>query len=107
MQDRTLLRIAFGLSVVGVAVLYVISANIEVTSGNIHALDTGSSVEMSGKVVRLTDTGSVTIIELQTTEKVVFFDTSDLSVGDYIKVIGQVEEYEGHKEVIAEIIRKT
>ncbi|MBS3102661.1 hypothetical protein J4458_04425 [Candidatus Woesearchaeota archaeon] len=111
MKEKTLLKIALIGSLIGLVILYFISAKIEVKEYNPNFLNEniGDDVKLEGIVTKITDIGNVVFIEVsqQNTVTVVLFTNDDLSLknGDDIEVIGEVQEYKWKNEVIAQKIR--
>jgi aspartyl/asparaginyl-tRNA synthetase len=111
MKESIILKIALICSLVGLVVLYFISAKIEVKDYKpVLNKNIGDDVKLNGIVSKITDRGNVVFIEVihQNPVTVVLFTDDDnlkLKNGDDIEVIGEVQEYNGKNEVIAERIR--
>ena len=70
----------------------------------------GDDVKLKGTVMQISDKGSVVFIEVnqQNPMTVVLFTDDDnlkLKNGDNVEVLGEVQEYKGKNEIIAEKIR--
>jgi len=109
MHNNTLLKIALLGSVIGVGLLFLLSSSIEIDEQLISKLDEvreGELVEVSGVVVSLNDLGKVMYLDIEERKiedvSVVLFKDGRVKVreGDYVKVIGSVEEYNGEKQII-------
>ncbi len=112
MKEKTLLKTALVCSIVGVTVLFFISEFIEVGEREIRDItinDLDKHVKVIGTVSGVINTEKVIIMDIiQPQElKVVVFKDKDISLkkGDYIEVLGKVEEYEGELEIIGDRIR--
>ena len=112
MKETTLLKTALICSLIGLFALYLISTKIEVNEYRANALnkDIGEDVKLKGTVTRITDRGNVVFIEVnqQSPITVVLFTEDDnlkLKNGDSIEVIGEVQEYNGKNEIIAQKMR--
>ena len=112
MKESTLLKIALLCSLVGLIALYFISAKIEFKDYKPSALnkDIGDDVKLQGTISRISDKGNVIFIEVaqQMPVTVVLFSKDEdlkLRNGDKIEVIGEVQEYNGKDEIIAQRIR--
>jgi len=114
MKEKTLLKIALSCSVVGLVVLFFISDNISVDTvdiGKIEDEEIGKIVKITGLVIRVNNMEKVMFIQVgqETVEKVdvvLFKDYDfDLSEGSYVEIIGEIEEYKGKKEIIANRIK--
>ncbi|MEA2036193.1 MAG: OB-fold nucleic acid binding domain-containing protein [Nanoarchaeota archaeon] len=114
MKEKTLLKIAIGCALIGVFVLYIISDSVkidETSIGKIEEEDIGSDVKVKGRVERLYEGEKVSIITIIQPEDMSIIvmkqDNKNLSLeeGDYIEVIGEVDEYNGELEVIGNRIR--
>ena len=110
MQEKTLLKIALIVSLVGLLLLYLISDNIIINEKNIERITLDNKdefVKVRGLVNKLTDTDKVTIMEImQPTEiTVVLFKGENkptpIQEGNEVEIIGKVDEYEGKLEIIA------
>jgi DNA/RNA endonuclease YhcR with UshA esterase domain len=112
MKEKTLLKTALVVSLVGVLVLFFISKFVEVEEryiGDITIEDLDKNVKVIGTVSKVIDTEKVMIMDVSQPQnlKVVVFKDKDISLkkGDYIEVLGKVEEYEGELEIIGDRIR--
>lgn len=112
MKETTLLKIALICSLIGLVILYLISVKIEVKDYKPAKLNEniGDDVKLKGIVTRITDKGNVVFIEVDQQNPimvVVFTDDNDIKLnnGDNIEVIGEVQEYNGKNEIIAQKIR--
>lgn len=111
MKESIILKIALICSLVGLTVLYFISAKIEVKEYKpILNKNIGDDVKLNGIVSKITDRGNVVFIEVthQNPVTVVLFTDNDninLKNGDNVEVMGKVQEYNGKNEIIAQKIR--
>ena len=112
MKENTLLKIALVCSLIGLIALYFISTKIEVKDykPNLVNENIGDDVRLIGSVTKISDKGSVVFVEVsqQSPVTVVLFTNDDnlkLSNGDNVEVIGEVQEYNGKNEIIAQKIR--
>ena len=110
MQEKTLLKTALIVSLLGLIALYLISGKIEIKEKNIEKITLDNKDEMlkvKGTVSKVIDTEKVTIIEITQPQEitVVLFisDTTKTSIkeGNEVEIIGKVDEYEGKLEIIA------
>lgn len=111
MKEKTLLKIALTCSIIGIVFLFVIFNNIDVKHSDISKIqdeeDIGNIVKIYGKVIRASDTGKVLFLEIgqEKIERidVVVFKEEDINIseGEHVEIIGEVEEYKGKKEIIA------
>jgi len=70
----------------------------------------GDDIKLQGTVTKITDKGSVVFVEVNQQSPVtvvLFADDKNfkLNNGDSIEVIGEVQEYNGKNEIIAQKIR--
>ena len=112
MKESTLLKIALICSLAGLFILYFISIRIEpkdykpdITSKNV-----GENVKLTGKIEKIREAQGavfVDIIEQSPLTVVAFGEDNNLKLkkGDNIEVIGEIQEYKGKKEIIAQKIR--
>ena len=111
MKETTLLKIALICSLIGLIILYFISSKIEIKDykPNLVNENIGTDVKLEGIVTKISDKGSVVFIEVsqQNPMTVVLFtnDNINLKNGDNVEVIGEVQEYNGKNEIIAQKIR--
>ena len=111
MKESTLLKVALACSLIGLFALYLISAKIEVRDYRPSLLNgnAGEDVRLHGTITKVTDKGGVVFIEVnqQNPVAVVLFTNSDvkLSAGDSVEIVGEVQEYNGKEEIIAQEIK--
>ena len=112
MKETTLLKTALICSLVGLIALYFISTKAEIGEYKPNPINKniGEDVKLTGTITRISQKENVAFIELshQSPITVVFFKENtnmNLKNGDGIEVIGEVQEYKGKNEVIAQKIR--
>ena len=112
MKETILLKIALICSLIGLIVLYFISAKVEVKDYMPAELskNVGDNVKLKGAISKINDKGDVVFIEMdyQYPVNIVVFSKDpnlNLKNGDEIEVIGKVREYKGKNEIIAEKVR--
>ena len=114
MKEKTLLKVALIVSLLGLLILYLISDNLEIKEKNIEKITIDNKdefVKIKGTVSNIVDTEKVTIMEILQPQEitVVFFKNEDKTIniqqGNEVEVIGKVDEYEGNLEIIADRIR--
>ncbi len=112
MKENTLLKIALVCSLAGLVALYFISAKIEIKDYKPSILnkDVGDDIVLKGAVAKISDRGNVVFIEVnqQSPVTVVLFTDDDnlkLKNDDFVEVTGEVQEYNGKNEIIAQKIR--
>jgi hypothetical protein len=110
LKGKMLLRVAIIGAIVGVFLLYIISQGIEVNEnsiGKIEDEEMGNDVKLMGVVTGIYSGEDASIITVsQPSEmKVLVTGQVNLSEGDYIEVIGEVDEYNGEREIIGNRVR--
>ena len=108
-----MLKIALVCALIGVIVLFFISSNLEASEKTIDKINKehiGEDVKLIGRISRIVETEKVYFIELTqpaTISVLLFKDGNglDLTDGDNVEIIGEIDEYEGEIEVIAHRIR--
>ena len=105
-----MLKISIIGALIGVVILYIISDNIKLDETSISKIeddDIGSDVKVMGVVSDVFNSDKVSILTITQPAdmKVVVMENISVSVGDYIEVIGEIDEYEGEKEVIGNRVR--
>ena len=114
MKEKNLLKIALICSLVGVVILFFVSENLSIDEMDVSKIEDekiGKTVKIIGSIERVSDTEKVMFLEIGqekvSTVTVILFKDADISLekGDYIEIIGSVEDYEGKREVIANRVR--
>jgi len=110
MQEKTLLKIAIISALAGIFLLYLVSDNItidESSIGNIENEEIGRDVKVMGVVEDVFNGEKISIITISQPSdmKVILYDNVSISEGDYIEVIGEIDEYNGEMEVIGNRVR--
>jgi len=114
MKEKTLLKVAMASSVLGLLVLSLLSGNLDVTETSISKIgptNIGDDVKLIGKIDRITVLDKVAFIEIMKPEtvSVVIFKDEDqdinLEKGNYVEIIGEVDEYNGEMQIIGNRVR--
>jgi len=111
MKETILLKIALICSLLGLVILFFISAKIDVGDYKPHQLNdnVGEDVKLTGTIARISHHDGVAFIELrhQSPVTIVLFTNQNISlkVNDSIEVLGEVQDYKGKNEIIAQKIR--
>ncbi|MBW3003481.1 hypothetical protein KY328_05970 [Candidatus Woesearchaeota archaeon] len=106
MLEKTLLKIALVITVIGIASLFLISEKLEINENIISIDNIGKDVKVTGLVTRISDTDNVMFLEISKPEKItacIFknrFQSININESDIITVEGEIEEYEGKLELI-------
>mgnify|MGYP001563227138 CR=1 FL=1 len=111
MQEKTLIRVSLIITVLGLGFLFVYTQIVDLTfTPDIETITDSEKVAMKGTVRNLKVTDKAIFFDLEGEkivhiEVILFADSSIyLREGDHVELTGQVEEYKGEKEVIAEKI---
>jgi DNA/RNA endonuclease YhcR with UshA esterase domain len=108
MQDRTLLKIALCGSLLGLVILAIFAATLQLEdSKNIDYEQIGKKAAVTGMIKSISSRNNVTKITVEASCDVhaVFFDPLlELGRGDRVRMLGTVEEYQGRRELIIEKI---
>ena len=112
MKEATLLKTALVCSLLGLIILYFISAKIDVKEYKPSRLNEniGDDVKLTGTISKISKNDNVVFLEVDYQSPVIvvlFTDNENLSLkaGDSIEVIGEVQEYKGKNEIIAQKVR--
>ena len=114
MKEKTLFKIAIICSIIGLVALFFISEKIEIKEINVGKItdsDIGKEVKVLGKVEKLSDTDKVMFLEVgqekvERVSVVLFKDGKiDIKEGDYIELIGELDEYQGEYSIIANAVK--
>ena len=112
MQEKSLLKLALICAIIGLVVLFIFSKNMEISETNIEKItleQAGNYVKVLGRIKQVTDTEKVMILTITQPKdiQVVLFKDNDISLeeGQYIEILGKIEEYRGKPEIIANRVR--
>jgi len=110
MKDKTILTVSFTVAFVGIVVLALISKQIEEPEVVINRIDDVNfeNVKVKGYVEDISERGSITVVKIMEptyVEGVVFDDIDGLEKGDYISVTGEIQEYQGKKNLVIDSIK--
>lgn len=106
MKERTLLKTALICTILGIFVLYILTENIKLEETPIHKakLMENSIFRIKGTVERVINKEGLTIVTISKKESidVVVFENFDANEGDFVDVVGEIKDYKGKKELIAD-----
>ena len=112
MKENTLLKIALICSLTGLIVLYFISSKIEIKDYKPDILNKniGDDVKVKGTVRKISEKANAVFIEVNQEYpiNVVLFTKDDnpkLKNGDFVDVVGKVQQYNGKNEIVADNIQ--
>ena len=108
-----LLKMALMCSLIGLAVLYFISGNIDLKNYKTYDYNAKEDefVKINGIISKISKKDNVIFIEIKQDNivNVVAFgnvnNLNNLNLGDNVEVIGKTQEYKGKNEIIAQKIR--
>lgn len=113
MNEKTFLKIAIFTSLIGILILLFIVETTEIPLSKISGITNdkiGQQVKIQGFISSIKSISSSTILTISDTTsniKVSFFSQNvGLYKGDYIEVIGKVQEYQNNLEILASEIKK-
>ncbi len=113
MQDKTLKKIAFCCTIIGIVLLFFISESISIDEKEISQVDHGDIgriVNISGTIRKISEGDNFAVIEIEKMDmmKIAIFKDKEieLKTGDEVLVVGKVEEYNGEMEIVGERIIK-
>ncbi len=115
MKEKSLLKIALICSLIGIFVLYLVSEKISIDEIKIEDLenrDIGDNVKIVGRVEQISNLDKVAFLKIgqMKTENidVILFKDRDIELrkGDYVEIIGEIDDYEGKRQLIANIVKK-
>ncbi|HLG25097.1 MAG TPA: OB-fold nucleic acid binding domain-containing protein [Candidatus Nanoarchaeia archaeon] len=111
MRENTLLKIALISSLAGLIILYFVSISLEVPTYSPVVTNKiiGQDVKLKGIVSSVSKSDNVVFIEVaqQNPIAAVAFSAENLKISenDEIEILGNIQEYNGNLEVIADRIR--
>jgi len=110
-MNTALAKLSLIISFFGLFLLFIVSLFVEVEQTEIDELQNinGRDVRIKGEVIAINNFDKLAIVEVAEIKSVnvIVFDKRllDFEVGDNITVSGELRDYKGGKEVIAEKIR--
>ncbi len=109
MKEKTLLKIALICTILGIVLLLFLSELVEVKESKISEakqIDNGI-VRITGIVenVRVGEKATILTISKKESIDVVVFENPNFQKGDFVDVTGEVQDYEGKKEILAKEIK--
>ncbi len=114
MREKTLFKIALICSFIGLIGLYFISDKISIDRINISGIDKedlGEEVKIIGKIERVTNTDKVVFLEISEMKtesiSVILFKDKDIELkeGSYVEIEGEIDDYNGEREIIASRVK--
>ena len=112
MDEKTLLKIALVATLVGLCFLFFYSEELELNVvENIEETSQEEIVKVRGVVKKLNVQEKVIFLEILTdndeTITAILFSSEDvyLNEGNYVEVVGEVEEYQGKKEILTNYVK--
>ncbi|MBW3015257.1 OB-fold nucleic acid binding domain-containing protein [Candidatus Woesearchaeota archaeon] len=112
MKEKTLIKISIIITILGLGILFLIADNIEVTEDSITPNNIDRDIKVSGVVNKVTDLGKVMFIDITEAKPctiLIFkkeYQAYQIKKGDSIIATGELEEYNGTLELIANDIVK-
>ena len=114
MKEKTLLKIAVLSSVLGLLILFFISSYIpiqEINIDRIDEMDIGEPVKIYGEILKVGESDKVLFLQIgqekiEKVEVILFKDSDfDLKEGNYVEIIGEIDDYQGKREIIAHTVK--
>lgn len=113
MEEKTLLKVSLVVGLLGALLLYFISSGIDLEAvKGLGGIMEEEEIKINGIVGKVVEKEKVAFLEvlnekIEKVNVVLFKDEKiSLSEGDYVEILGTVEEYEGKKEVIGNKVVK-
>ncbi len=112
MNEKTLLKIALIITILGLVFLVILSQLIKVGESPIAKITKEAleeDVKLTGKITKMSETNNTIFLQIQSQDSIsviVFRDeTVDLRQNDVVEIEGTVEDYQGNLEIVANKIR--
>lgn len=112
MKETTLLKAALICSLVGLFALYFISTKIDFKDYEPGAINknVGDDVKLIGRISKISQREGIAFLEIEHQSPitvVLFADDKNLSLkaNDSVEILGEVQEYKGRNEIIAQKVR--
>lgn len=109
MDEKTLIRISFITVVIGLSFLFLYAQDFSLrTVENLDSIPSTEQVHLKGTVNNLRETDNAVFLQLEgekvvNTDVILFpEDNIYLHEGDEVEIYGQVEDYNGEKEVVGD-----
>ncbi|MBS3123017.1 hypothetical protein J4437_00115 [Candidatus Woesearchaeota archaeon] len=109
MKETSLFKLSLLCTILGLVALYFFAEEIELPAlSSLEGEPIGGTSKIQGRVSQLRQSGNTLYLEvegLQTIKTDVIFFTAEkpyLQTGDYVDIEGQVEEYKGKTELLAQ-----
>ena len=109
------MKAALTCSLFGIVLLFLVSERIEVKELDISKIENekiGNDIKVIGRVGRVTDTGKMMFLEVEQEKieqiTIILFKPGDISLveGEYVEIVGEIDDYKGKKEIIANRVKK-
>jgi len=114
MDEKFLLKTSLICALIGILLLFYLAEYIikvdEVSIDRINELDEGTDVKIKGFIEKITDLEKIAILEVSQLKSitVILFKSGNITIskGDYVEIIGEVQEYNGKMELIGNEIKR-
>jgi aspartyl/asparaginyl-tRNA synthetase len=115
MNDRTLLKVAVFGSVIGIVILFFLSASFDVNDVMISEIDEipeGKEVKVTGMVMSISDQENVMFVDIAEEKiedvTIVLFKNSNvvLEKGNIVTITGSVDSYKGERQIIGNRVER-
>lgn len=107
MQDKTLFTVAIAGSIIGLAILFILSKTLTLTPSENLDIPDGKKIAIEGTITRVQNLGTITKLTIRHTcnTDAIIFDNSTIEPS-YARITGTLQTYKGKKEVIVDKIEK-
>jgi len=112
MNEKMLLKISLAAAIFGLIFLFFYSEAVDLEQLK-HVDDSisGQSVKIRGTITKLSAQEKVLFLDILTDQQetitAVLFTSEEvfIKVGDYVEIVGEIEEYNGEKEILSNSVR--
>lgn len=111
MEEQTLLKWALISTIMGLVILFFISLGSkvdEIPLAKLEDVEFGRDVKIVGAISRVNSLGKISLIEVvhpKSVDVVVFLEKDmKLRKGDFVEIVGELREFRGEQEIIADKI---
>ena len=109
MKERTLMKCALISSILGIMFLFYLSENVILPEVNSVDIEVGSGMVLfEGEIVNVREMENLVIYDLRSeaiVSGVIYGEHSAYKIGDKVSVIGEIDDYNGKKQLIIEEIK--
>lgn len=110
MKEKTLFRISFFVSALGIILLFIISDALELEETRLNETDKllqDSAIKITGRVAKVDANENITRIRVEQLNAIdaIVFDELNISAGMNVEITGKVDEFKGKRQIVVEELK--